>query len=307
MSRTQGYQPPLFGNFGKDAKDLFKKQFDFENQLIVKNVTAQNYAIETRIVSSNEAPLRGVFKSTIPVTNAGNLNGVFESEFHTVTDRESKTSYKFNRFAKNLNVKVGLNAVKPEVKGETPDFPEGWASIEADYAQEYVAGSAGVRTNGQKTLADVVLALGYDSLSVGGKVTIDTASKSAPTDYNFGAQYVGADFVATGVTEKKRTALTLSYYQRVGRNQTVGASATFGLAKPTRTLTFGSDFRVDVDTSARAYVKVDSSKDVSSVGLAITHRLLAPAAELGVATEYNISPSSITAGKFGVSVTVGDL
>jgi ABC-type uncharacterized transport system ATPase subunit len=159
-------------------------------------------AIETRIVAANDAPLRGVFKTTIPVKTAGALNGVLESEFHTVTDKESKTSYKFNSLAKNLNVKVGLTAVKPEVKGETPDFPEGFASVEADYAQEYVAGSVGVRTNGQKTLADVVLALGYENLSVGGKVTVDTASKAAPTDYNAGMQIVGADYVATAISEK---------------------------------------------------------------------------------------------------------
>lgn len=60
-------QPTAFGSFGKDAKDLFKKQFDFENQLIYK--TNSPYAIETRIVAANDAPLRGVFKSTIRVSN----------------------------------------------------------------------------------------------------------------------------------------------------------------------------------------------------------------------------------------------
>lgn len=286
---------------------MFKKQFDFENQLVVKNNANNGVAIETRIVAANDAPLRGVFKSTVPVRTAGTLSGVFESELNTVADRESKTSYKFNQLAKNVNVKATLTGVKPDVKGCTPDFAEGFATIEADYAQDFVAGSVAVRSNGSKTLADVVLALGYDNVSVGGKVTIDTASKAAPTDYNFGAQINGADFVATGVTEKKRTALTLSYYQKVSRDQTVGASATFGLAKPVRTLTFGTDFRVDVDTAARGYVKVDSSKDVSTVGLAITHRLLTPAIQVGVATEYNVTPSAVSAGKFGVTVTAGDL
>ena len=62
-----------------------------------------------------------------------------------------------------------MTAVKADVKGETPDFPEGWASAEADYSQEYFAGSLGVRSNGQKTLADVIVALGYENISVGGK------------------------------------------------------------------------------------------------------------------------------------------
>jgi len=308
MSRTAGFQPPLFNNFGKDAKDLFKKTFDFENQLVVKNLASNDIVVETRIVSPNEAPLRGVFKSTIPVRTAGALNGTFESEFHTVADKESKTSYKFTALAKGVNVKVGLTGVKADVKGETPDFPEGWASVEADYSQEHFAGSAGVRTNGSKTLADVVLALGYENIAVGGKVTIDTASKAAPTDYNFGAQIRGDDYIATGVTEKKRTALTLSYYQKVNRLQTVGASATFGIAKPTRSLTFGTDYRIDIDTGARGYVKIDSSKDVSTIGLSVVHRLANPNIELGVATEYNVSAASAPqAAKFGVTITAGDL
>jgi hypothetical protein len=241
------------------------------------------------------------------VKSLGQLNGTFDSEFHTASDRESKTSYTLNNLGvKGLSLKLALNAVKPEVKGETPDFPEGYATAEAEYGQEYVAGSVGVRTNFQKTLADVIVALGYDNLSVGGKVTVDTASKQAPTDYNFGAQYKGNQYVATAVTEKKRTALTLSYSQNVSRTQAIGVSATFGLVKPTRTLTFGSDFAIDIDTKARAYVKIDSTRDVSSVGLAVSHNLLNPAVTIGVATEYNVTPSSVANAKMGVSLTLGE-
>lgn len=248
-----------------------------------------------------------MFKSSVPVKNVGTASGVLDTEFHTVASRESKVSYNFGSLAKGLNVKVGVTGVKPQVKGETPDFPEGWASVEADYAQEYVSGSVGVRTNGQKTLADVVLSLGYDNIAVGGKVVVDTASRAAPTDFNFGAQIVGADFTATAVTEKKRTALTLSYYHVVSGSQTVGAQATFGLEKPTRSLTFGTDVKVDATTKARTYIKVDSTKDSSSVGLAVTHRLLTPNAIIGVASEYVVSPVAVSAGKFGVTVSVGDL
>lgn len=124
-----------------------------------------------------------MFKTTVPVRTIGLGNGTYESEFHTVADKESKMSYKFTKLYKGLSVKVGATGVKPEVKGETPDFPEGWVSAEAEYAQDYVSGSVAVRTNQQKTLVDVVAAIGYDNLSIGGKVVIDAASKAAPTDY----------------------------------------------------------------------------------------------------------------------------
>lgn len=306
MSTKTGYTPPLFSSFGKKSKDLFKKKYDFENQATLINRAAGGMVFESKIVAANEQPLRGVFKSSVPVSTLGKFNGVFESEFHTVPDRESKTSYKLTNLAKGVAVKLGLTGVKPEIKGETPDFPEGWASMEAEYSQEYVSGSLGVRTNGAKTLADGVLALGYDNLAVGAKVTVDTASRNAPTDYNFGAELVGPDYVVTAVTEKKRSALTLSYYQALARKQNVGASATIGLVKPSRSLTFGTDYRVDVDTELRSYVKVESGKETATVGLAVEHTLLNPSVLLGVATEYAVTASNVTAGKMGVSLTFGD-
>jgi len=300
------FTPPLFGSFGKKAKDLFKKKYDYENSATLVNRTGDNIEVETKIVAANNAPLRGTFKSVVPVTTAGALNGVFESEFQTVANKESKTSYKLTNLARGVTVKLGLTGVKPDVKGETPDFPEGWASAEVEYGQEYFAGSLGVRTNSQKTLADVVVSLGYDDLTVGAKAVIDTASKAAPSDYNFGAEYKGKGYVASAVTEKKRTALTLSYHQCVGRRQVVGASATFGLVKPTRSLTFGTDYAVDADTEIRSFIKIDSGKDDATVGVAVTHRLLNPAVLVGVASEFNISPSNVQAGKMGVSLTFGD-
>lgn len=306
MSKA-GFQPVLFGDFGKVAKDLFKKKFDFENQLVVLNTSASGeIAIETRLVSANEAPLRGVFKSALKVKDAGKLAGVFESEFHTVSDKESKTSYKFQKLAKNVNVKATLTAVKPEVKGETPDFPEGWFTVEADYAQEYLSGSVAVRSNGGKTLVDGSIALGYDDLAVGGNVVVDTASKVAPTDFNFGAEYRGLDYVVSGRTEKKRTALTLSYSQKL-RGQVLAAQATFGLVKPTRSLTFGTDYVVDIDTAVRSYVKVESGKSDAALGFAISHRLNNPNVLLSVATEYTVGQAAIAAGKFGITLTAGDL
>jgi len=135
------------------------------------------------VIAPADAPLRGHFKSVLPITNSGLLNGELESELSTIASKESKTTYKFTKLAKGLTVKAGLTGVKPEVSGETPDFPEGWASATAEYAQEYFATSVGVRSNLQKTLVDTEVSVGYDNVAVGGKVTLDTAAKTAPNDY----------------------------------------------------------------------------------------------------------------------------
>ena len=123
---------------------------------------------------------------------------------------------------------------------------------------------------------------------------------------NFGAQLDGSDYVATASTEKKRSVLNLSYFQSVGKGYTVGATATFGLVKPSRTLTFGADYLVDVDTTVRAFAKVDSAKDVTVVATNVEHRLLHPNLLLGVSSEFNVSPSNVTAGRMGINLTFGD-
>jgi len=272
----------------------------------VINRTVDGNEIETAVVSQGDSALRAVFKSTLPVRNLGTLNGSFTSEFHTVANRESKTSYAFTNLFKGGAVKATLTGVTAANKGETADFPEGYLTVEADYKQEYVNTNVAVRTNQQKTFVDAVVAIGYDNLSVGGKVTVDVASKQAPTDYNFGAEYIGADYVAAAVTEKKRTVLNLSYFQTLSRTHSVGAVATFGLVKPSRSLQFGTDYQVDPDTIVRGYAKVESGRDTTALATNVEHRLSNVNALLSVSAEFNVAPAAVTPGKLGVAVTLGD-
>ncbi len=86
--------------------DLFKKKYEFDHQLKVVNRTVDGNEIETAVVAQGDSPLRGVFKSTLPVRTLGVLNGTFASEFHTVANRESKTSYAFTNLFKGGLVKV---------------------------------------------------------------------------------------------------------------------------------------------------------------------------------------------------------
>jgi len=223
-----------------------------------------------------------------------------------VSNKESKTSYKLKQLYKGYTLKVGVVSIKPEVGSETPDFPEGWFFAENEYKSGQFGGSVGVRSNGEKNLVDLTASVAYQNLAVGGKATLDTASKAPPNDWNFGVEYSGTGYVATVQTEAKRTKLNASYYQNVTRKYAIGATATVGLTKPTRALQVGVDYNIDIDTTARSYLKVDSSKDNSTVGLAIEHRLGDPNVLIGVASEWNVAPASTSVGKFGFSLTFGD-
>jgi hypothetical protein len=247
-------------------------------------------------------------KTEVPLKNFGALNGVFEMESNTVADRASGLSYKFTNLtgSKDFTLKVGGTAIKPIVKGETPDFPAGYASADAEYTREYFSASLGLRSNVQKTLADVGLAFAYDHLSVGTKVTVDATAASPLKEYNFGAQYVRPDYTVTALTEKSRQNLTVSYHHSVSRDHLVGASVTLGLVKPVRTLTFGNEYKIDTNTNAKTYLKVDSSKDAATVGFAAETRLLNPNVLINFAAEYNVSPAAISIGKFGINLSFGD-
>jgi len=299
----------LFGNFGKDAKDLFKKKYEFDNNAKFTSRSATGGVIETTVVQKDEQPLRGVFKATLPVTTLGSFNGEFESEFHTVADKESKTTYKLTNLSKGVAVKFGLTGVKSKESSQG-GFPEGWASAEVEYQAEHVTGVVGVRTDSKTTLVDVSSSLGHDNLSVGAKVTLNTADKGAPNDYNFGAQYNGSDYIASAFTENKRSVLNVSYYQRLGdkvRFHNFGATLAFGLAaKPTRSLTVGTDYWIDADTSIRAQAKIDSEKASTQLQTAIEHRLLNPNVKLGVAADFNVASNATTASRVGVSLSFGD-
>jgi len=298
--------PPLFGNFGKDAKDLFKKKYEFENQAKFISKASNGGSIETTVVASNDQALRGVFKSTVPVKNLGRMNGTFESEFHTVPDKESKITYK-SCLGKGASVKVGLSGLKCKEQC-AGGFKEGWASAEVEYGTDYFSGSLGVRTDGQLTLVDGVASVGYDNVSVGGKVTVDTASKSAPNDYNLGVQYNGCDFIASAFTENKRSVLNVSYFQRFasGPQQNFGAVLAIGLTKPSRTLTVGTDYKVDADTSVRAQAKIDSSASSTTLMASVEHRLPNPQCLLAVSADFNVTPQTVNPGRVGVSLTFGD-
>jgi len=303
------FRPPQFGKFGSLSKDLFKKKYDYDYTATFKNRTADGYVVETSAVASNNAPLRGLLKSSWPVKSLGAASGVVESEFHTVPDRESKISYQFNKLAPGLSVKLGLTGVKPSPKGETPDFPEGWASAELEYKRDYLAAQTTVRTNQAKTMVDASLALGYNNLSVGGKVSVDAAqlTKKVPEDFNYGVQYDGVDYSMSLATDKKHTVVNASYFQNVSTRQTVGAQFTQALNKAQRTLTFGSEYRVDPDTTIRGYAKVDSSKDSTTVAAAVQHRLVNPNALVGVAAEFDVAPNAVSTNKYGLTLTFGDM
>jgi len=246
----------------------------------------------------------------VPVTGLGHFNGAFDSEIHTVAEKESKITYKIKGIAQGMNLNLGIHGDESKCDGK--DFEHGWLAAEAEYSRGRFAGSLGARTNGDKTLVDVVGVLGCNKLSVGAKASVDVASKQPPSDYNFGAQVSSCDYTAALYTEKKHSVLNISYFQKLGikyRPHNCGAILSVGLRgnQPVRSLTFGTDYWVDADTTFRASAKVASDSDATVLQTQVEHRLTNPNVLLGVSAEFKCSPSNPCGpAKLGVNLTFGE-
>jgi len=299
-STRRPYTPPFFSNFGKNTKDLFKKKYEFNNEVkVVGPRTKLGLNVETGVVGDKKSnSTRAYVKTAQSFPDVG----VWDSEFHTDSSKESKTTFKFSKLVKGLNAKLGYHTKS------TPDaFKAGFASAEFEYTQDYLAATALVKSDLAVTRVEATAAVGYDGLSVGGKAEVDATNSAKLEQFNFGAEYAQSDFTATVFTEKNRNSVTASYHQRLAADHVIGGSFTADLKNNSRSLTVGTDYRVDVDTVLRAKAEIGSASSTVTVSSAVEHRLVRPNALVGVATEFKVVPNSgVETSNLGVQVTFGD-
>jgi len=145
--------------------------------------------------------------------------------------------------------------------------------------------------------------IGFDGLSVGGEVKVDTASFSDVDDYNVGAQYDGGDYTVTAKTTDKLKNLGLQYIHKVNSDVQVGGALSAALdGSSDRSFGVASEYKVDASTVVK--VRADTKKVVA---VAVEHRLANPRVQLGVASSWGIVGFSAPNPKdFGISLTFGD-
>jgi hypothetical protein len=151
--------------------------------------------------------------------------------------------------------------------------------------------------------AELQASLGYDNLTLGGKV--DVNQNAEITDQNLGAEYVTpkGDLVASLYTEKNASFLNASFLQQVSRDQSFGALFRHEIqGKQSRTLTVGTEYVIDNET----IIKLKGELPSGVVSGVVTHQLRNPRLLLGLAASFLTSNNVIAADKFGVNVTLGD-
>jgi len=274
--------PPQFKNLGKATKDLFKKGYDYKNE--VKVVSNAN-GVKIESGGYQAKGLVGYTKANWKDAHFGDL----ELELHS--SGVAKKQCKLNNVAEGVNVTVAGSCC-------------GKMSLESTYEQDMVAATFSAAHNLGKGSTDLSMSavFGLDGVSVGGTVDLSAANMGSPSDYNLGAQYCQKDLTASVVSSNKGENITASYYQKLSSSMQLGASMLVKPEAGTRLFTFGTNYTLDSATTVKAMA--NSSGIVSS---SVTHTLANPAMKLCVSAQFDaLSSNCFSAQKMGVSVNLGD-
>jgi len=221
----------------------------------------------------------------------------------------SKAELKLKKLTKGLTVTATGDTAPffaaPAGKDKKPNkFKDATGKLAADYSQDFFSGTASVETSFfDATVLGASVVIGFDGLSVGGEVKLDTASFSDVDDYNVGAQYDGGDYTVTAKTADKGANLAVQYLHKVHADVQVGGQLKASLdGASERSFGVASEYKVDASTTVK--LRADTKKVVA---VAVEHRLPNPRVQLGVASSWGIVGFSAPNPKdFGISLTFGD-
>jgi len=274
------FVPPQFSNLGKKTKDLFKKQYEYKNEMKVVSKAENSVVVESGGYYQAKG-LAGYSK----VNWTDKSIGAFEVEAHS-----------------NGEYKGKLTTNKYEGVGLVLEGAPAALSVEATYSKDAFAASTKLTHNIEKgdTKVNVGAVIGFDGISVGGNCDFNAANPSSPTDYNIGAECSQKDLIGTIVTTDELRDITASYFQTISSRLVLGSSLT---VKPeSRIFVTGGEYNLDKFTTLK--FKADS---VGVVGTAITHTLTSPAAKLAASAQFDTQSSNpFSPQKFGLSVCFGD-
>jgi len=310
---TTSYSPPLFSNIGKAWKDLWKKKFDFKNQLKAVSKTPFGLTLTT---TGNVEPTT--------ITGAHNIKyvdrtwGEVEGDIDTGTGKLYAKST-FTQLTPGSKVTVGggwdPSSSEPIVKQNLS------AKAEVEHVSHFLTFGS-VVTVGEDakkdkkddpTLASTVSVagtLGWEGLSVGVQLQFKVDKDQNLQNYNIGAQYDAENFTGALLTEAQADVIRASIVHHVSRTHTLGVefvSDEFDrLSKPAeprrKVLNFVSEHKLDAFTTAK--VRLSNSGEVAA---AVEHRLANPNVAINFSTQWKVKgTSSYKAEKFGFGFTLGD-
>jgi len=287
------FVPPVFSNYGKATKDLFKKKYDFDNSLKTVRRSCP-FTFESSLTQSG-----GNYRGTLNIKERVKNVGEGELNISTSKGSESKASFKFvDLFTKGLNVTAGATTKDDDIKSDKLVY-----SVEDEYSRPNLAVTAAVKSNCDSTKVKATASFGLNDFAVGAGATFNVGSGFEVSDYNVGFEHSSPSVTISGFTERRLDNFTLSVLHRSSLFATYAArvSSDVGLREPK--LTFGTEQKLNPDVNVK--FKVDSD---STVGFAWEQRVAEPRLQLNLSASFKPAEfaQSVKAGAFGVGLTFGD-
>ncbi|RWS12547.1 voltage-dependent anion-selective channel-like protein [Dinothrombium tinctorium] len=248
--------PPCFGDLGKQARDLFTKNYHLG---IIK------LDVKTKTPSGVEFAVNGTSNN-----DTGRVTASLETK-HTLKEYGLTLKEKWNT-DNTLNTEITLEdklmkGVKVGLNGSfAPQSGKKTGNFKSAFKHEFVHVNGDVDMDYAGVLLHGAVVLGYQGWLAGAQLSFEP-SKNKLSKTNFSIGYQTPEFVLhTSLNDGQE--FTGSVYQRVNEKLESGIQMAWSSANNTTRFGLGCVYKFDDDTSLRG--KVNNN---SQIGLGFTHRL----------------------------------
>lgn len=272
--------PVVFKDFGKGAKDILSKKFDYQNELKTVHKADGNMTLEAGGVSSCKGGFDGSAKFTYKNKDWGEV------------EKEWKTQGSVNDKIKLTNLFDG--ATVTVTGNQNYDF-----KVETDYKVDAFTLQFDVNSKLKSNIqasADVI-----DGLVAGVKAELDFSNGADLKDWNFGLQYgYSKDLTLACVTSSGRSKLGISALQKICCDS-VAVNLDMDTSSFDSSLCVGYEKKVDKTTTLKCKVGT-----CGALHTALEYKLADPQVKLNLAAQYDATNLGAGAKKFGLGVVFGD-
>ncbi|XP_028408425.1 voltage-dependent anion-selective channel protein 2-like isoform X2 [Dendronephthya gigantea] len=278
--------PPKFDDLGKEARDVFGKEFGYGFfKLDAKTISKKGVDFTTALSSSNE---------TGKVT--GNLETKYKNAKHGLTLSEKWTTD--NVLSTDITIEDQL-VQGLKLSFDTmfaPGTGKKAAKIKADYKRDYFHPTAEVDFDSSGPMVTAASVFGYNGWVCGLHGAFDTG-KSKMTNTNIAIGYRSSDFVLhSSVTDASKFAG--SVHHKI--NPKLEAAALMNWATGNESVNFQVGMKYIIDPISSVKVKVNNS---SHIGVSYLHKL-SPSVKLGLSALVDAKNLDQGGHRVGLSLDV---
>lgn len=292
------FVPPLFSKIGKNCSDLLAKKWDakkdeMKHQLNVASKADNGVSVTSTAFAEDSATEK--LSGKVVVKKEDKTWG--EAAVTFSTSLKSKFELKLTKLVKGLTV-----SSEAEATPSTECCKVGGKAT-AEYVQNNATGS--VEYDHNKSTATASLSTGFDGLTVGGQLALNTKKpKEGAKRHEFlaGVQYAEGDLTFALATEKD-DAVAFSALHKLSKTTAYGVRSHIGKEA---SLAFGGEYAINTNTTTKAKIQIFNNKEFFLAGF-LQHKLADP--KLTVAFSSQWAPLASSRAKdnaFAVNISLGD-